>query len=133
MEDRIQKLERILSNDRFARHNHIRLVSVLPGEAVAEMVVSEEHLNGVNIIHGGALFTLADFAFAAASNSHGRIAIATNANISFFKGISTGKITAVAKEINSGRTLATFTVNITDETGDKIACFTGTAFQKEPY
>lgn len=133
MENSIKKLEQILSNDRFARHNQIRLVSVKPGEAVAEMLVSEEHLNGVNIIHGGALFTLADFAFAAASNAHGRIAIATNANISFFKGISSGKVTALAKEINSGRTLATFTVDITDENGDKIALFTGTAFQKEAY
>lgn len=133
MEDRIKKLELILSNDRFARHNQIRLVSVKQGEAVAEMIVSEEHLNGVNIIHGGALFTLADFAFAAASNSRGRIAIATNANISFFKGISSGKITATAKELNSGRTLATFIVEITDENDDKIALFTGTAFQKEAY
>jgi acyl-CoA thioesterase len=133
MESRIKKLEQMLLNDRFAAHNDIRLVSVKKGLAIAEMTVTENHLNGVNIIQGGALFTLADFAFAAASNSHGRIAVATNANISFFKGVTSGKVTAVATELNSGKTLSNYTVEITDESGSKIAFFTGTAFQKGEY
>ncbi len=130
MEARIKKLEQILKNDRFAKFNDIKLVSIGKGEAVAEMEILSKHLNGVDIIQGGALFTLADFAFAAASNSHGRIAVASNASISFFRGISSGKLTAIAKEINSGKTLATYSVDITDDQNNKIACFMGTAFQK---
>jgi len=133
MESRIEKLEQILRNDRFANHNEIRLVSIEKGEATAEMTVTENHLNGVDIIQGGALFTLADFAFAAASNSHGRIAVASNASISFFKGVSSGKLTAFAKEISSGKTLGTYSVDILDETGAKIAFFSGTAFMKGEY
>lgn len=133
MESKIKKLEQMLMNDRFAGNNDIQLVSVGKGEAVAQMVVTEKHLNGVNITQGGALFTLADFAFAAASNSHGRIAVASNASISFFKGISSGKLIAVAKEINSGKTLASYTVDIQDESGAKIAFFNGTAFLKGEY
>jgi len=133
MEHRIKKLEQILLNDRFAGNNDIHLVSIGKGEAVAEMIVAEKHLNGVNIIQGGALFTLADFAFAAASNSHGRIAVAANATIHFFKGVSSGKLTAKAKEYSSGKTLATYLVDITDEEGNKIALFTGTAFLKGEY
>jgi acyl-CoA thioesterase len=133
MEHRIKKLEQILLNDRFASSNDILLVSIGKGEAVAEMIVAEKHLNGVNIIQGGALFTLADFAFAAASNSHGRIAVAANATISFFKGVSSGKLTARAQEHSSGKTLATYTVDITDEDGNKIALFCGTAFMKGEY
>jgi len=133
MDSRIKKLEQILKNDRFAARNDIQLVSVGKGVAIAEMVVSEKHLNGVNIIQGGALFTLADFAFAAASNSHGRIAVATNASISFFKGISSGKLTATAKELNSGKTLSNYTVEIFDEQNNKIAYFSGTAFLKGEY
>ena len=64
MEQRIKKLEQLLLNDRFASSNDIHLVSIGKGEATAEMTVTEKHLNGVNIIQGGALFTLADFAFA---------------------------------------------------------------------
>ncbi len=133
MENLIKKLEEILKNDRFAELNDIRLVSIGKGEAVAEMTVQDKHLNGVDIIQGGALFTLADFAFAAASNSYGRIAVASNASISFFRGISSGKLTASAKEVNSGKTLSTYSVDITNEQGTKIAFFTGTAFQKGEY
>ena len=133
MEKYIEKLRQILSNDRFASSNEIKLVSVKKGEAVAELIISEKHLNGVDIIQGGAIFTLADFAFAAASNSHGRIAVATNASISFFKGISSGKIIATATELNSGKTLSNYTVTVTDEEGNKIAFFTGTAFRKGEY
>ena len=133
MKSRLQKLEQILKNDRFALHNEIHLVSVGIGTAIAEMPVSDNHLNGVNIIQGGALFTLADFAFAAASNSHGRIAVATNATITFFKGVSSGKLTAIAKEMNAGKTLSHYSVDITDQEGSKIAYFTGTAFLKGAY
>lgn len=133
MEQRIKKLEQLLLNDRFASNNDIHLVSIGKGEAIAEMTVTEKHLNGVNIIQGGALFTLADFAFAAASNSHGRIAVAANVTINFFKGVSSGKITAKAKEYSSGKTLATYLVDITDEEGNKIALFNGTAFLKGEY
>ena len=133
MEHKIRKLEQMLLNDRFANHNEIRLVSIGIGEAIAEMPVSAKHLNGVNIIQGGALFTLADFAFAAASNSHGRIAVASNASIAFFKGVSSGTLTAFAKEMNRGKTLSHYSVDILDESGAKIAYFTGTAFLKGDY
>jgi len=133
MEDNLSKLSQMLKNDRFASHNDIHLLSVGNGEAIAEMIVSEKHLNGVNIIQGGALFTLADFAFAAASNSHGRIAVAALASISFYRAVSSGKLTATAKEDNAGKSLSTYTVEITDESDVKIAQFKGTAFLKGEY
>ena len=40
-------------------------------------------LNGEGLTHGGAIFGLADLVFAAASNSHGNLALALNVNISF--------------------------------------------------
>lgn len=133
MNNKINKAEQLLSNDRFAKSNAIKLISVGEGVAIAEMTVSEEHLNGVDIVQGGAIFTLADFAFAAASNSLGRIAVASHASISFFKGVSSGKLKAIAKQISSGKTLGTYSVDILDEEGTKIAFYTGTAFSKGNY
>jgi acyl-CoA thioesterase len=133
MESQIQKLGQILNNDRFARKNAIKLVSVGQGEAIAEMTVSEDHLNGVGIVQGGALFTLADFAFAAASNSSGRLAVASHASISFFRGVSGGTLRAVARQISTGQTLGTYAVDILDEAGTQVAFFTGTAFSKGNY
>lgn len=123
----------MLQNDRFASLNSIRLISAENGQATAEMIVTENHLNGVDIIQGGALFTLADFAFAAASNSHGRIAVATDANIKFFKAVSSGTITATAKELNRGKSLSCYAVDITNEEGFQIAYFSGTAYLKGEY
>lgn len=133
MKNKIKKLEEILKKDRFALNNDIQLVCIEKGEAQAEMLISDKHLNGVDIIQGGALFTLADFAFAAASNSHGRIAVAANASISFFKGISSGKLTAYARELNSGNSLGHFSVDIYDQNNNIIAHFTGSAFFKGEY
>ncbi|MHC5173758.1 MAG: PaaI family thioesterase, partial [Planctomycetota bacterium] len=79
----MDKARELLSKDAFAEHNGIELVEIGPGMARAVMTVGNEHFNGVGIVHGAAIFSLADFAFAAASNSHGVVAVAINANISF--------------------------------------------------
>lgn len=63
MESRIKKLEEILRNDRFAETNQIKLVSIGKGEAIAEMEVAENHLNGVNIIQGGGIVYTCRFCF----------------------------------------------------------------------
>ncbi len=47
------------------------------------MKIENHHLNGAKTVHGGAIFTLADFALAVASNSHGSLAMAINASISY--------------------------------------------------
>ena len=52
--------------DRFAQENGIRVAEVRLGFARTEMTVELRHLNSVGILQGGALFTLADLAFAVA-------------------------------------------------------------------
>jgi len=49
-------------------------VQVAPGQAEVRMPLDQRHLNGAGIVHGGAIFSLADVAFAAASNAHGTLA-----------------------------------------------------------
>ena len=63
--------KQIFANDRFAARCGIELLAVSPGQARARMSLRPDHLNGLGSVQGGAIFTLADFAFAAASNSHG--------------------------------------------------------------
>ena len=65
------------------------------------MAVTDSHLNGVNSIHGGAIFTLADLTFAAASNSRGNIALQITSSIQFFKGLSEGILFAEARNFIS--------------------------------
>ena len=98
MEKSLQdKICKKFEKDLFAKSSGIELSEVLPGYAKAVMKISENHLNAVGVVQGGAIFTLADFAFAVASNSRGKIALAIDAEISFFKSVSRGTLTAEAR------------------------------------
>ena len=107
------------------------VVEVAEGYAKATMEIAGCHLNGVGTAQGGAIFTLADLAFAAAANSHGTVAVAINVNISFVKAAVQGTLTAEAKEVSLHPKLATYTVNVTDEDGDIVAIFQGMVYRKQ--
>ena len=123
--------EAFIARDRFARDMGIELVAVSPGRATARLEITEAHHNGLGMAQGGAVFTLADLAFAAASNSHGSVAVAINASISFMKATAGGVLTAEAEEITANPKLSTYTVRVTDDTGDVVAIFQGMAYRKK--
>ena len=79
----------------------------------------------------GAIFTLADVAFAAATNSHARLTLSITSSINFFKAESKGFLYAEAREAFSHKRLANCEVRITNETGDLIATFNGTGYRKD--
>jgi len=128
---KMDELREFFKRDEFAKYAGIKIVDVSPGYAKTEMFISEIHLNGVKTVHGGVLFTLADFAFAVAANSHGRVTVAINVNITFMKAVKTGRITAEARELSSNPKLATYTVDIVDDEGDLVAVFQGLAYRKK--
>jgi acyl-CoA thioesterase len=127
----METMKQFFAQDRFAKHSGIELVSVSPGHAVAQMVVQPHHLNAVGSVQGGAIFTLADFAFAAASNAHGKVAVAINVSITFMKAASSGTLRAEAREVSTNPKLGSYTVNITDEHNTLIAVFQGLVYRKE--
>ena len=127
----MDQVRKLLSNDRFALGNGIELVDVSPGYAKTRMPITEQHLNGVNTAQGGAIFTLADLAFAAACNSHGTIAVAVNVSISFMKAATKGTLVAEAKEVTINPRLGTYAVTVTDDEGDVVAVFQGMAYRKK--
>ena len=119
--------------DRYAEHSGIELLEIGGGRAVARMAMAPFHFNSVGTAHGGAIFTLADFAFAAASNSHGTIALAINVSISFMTAVTRGDavLTADAREISRNAKLASYTVTVTDEKDVLIAIFQGMVYRKK--
>lgn len=131
-----EKLELVLKHfrtyDRFARHSGIEIVDAAPGKATVRMRVQDFHLNGADTTHGGALFTLGDFALAIASNSHGVLSLAVNATISYYKVTGVGAvITARAEELSLRKNLASYQVRMSDEQGDLVALFQGMVFRKQ--
>jgi acyl-CoA thioesterase len=127
----MQDLKKFFSTeDKFARHAGIELVDVGPGWAKASMKIEPFHFNGARTVHGGAIFTLADFAFAVASNSHGTLAMGINTSVNFVKAALTGTLFAEAKEQSLNPKLASYSVMITDDAGDVIAVFQGMVYRK---
>jgi len=119
-----------LDNDKFALHAGIELLEVTSGGAKVKMDVKPFHINGVGLVHGGALFTLADFAFAAAANSHEESAVAINASISYLKGVKAGTLYAVAEELSNSRKISVYSIRVTDEHDTLVATFQGMAYKK---
>jgi acyl-CoA thioesterase len=126
----MNETENIVHNDAFAKLLGIKFISIGEGTATAEMIITKNHLNGAFTAHGGAIFSLGDTVFGAASNSREGLAMAINVSISFFKSITQGKLTAVAEEISLHKKLATYLIRITDENSNIIALFQGTVYRK---
>ncbi len=127
----MENTRRCLANDQFAAHCGIELVSVAAGQARAKLVLLRQHLNGLGIVQGGAVFTLADFAFAAASNSHGTVAVAVNVSITFLQAATSGTLYADAREVSRNSRLGSYTVEVKNERDDLIALFQGLAYRKK--
>ncbi len=123
--------EYFATGDLFARHNGIELDDIGPGRARASMKIEPYHFNGAGTVHGGAIFTLADYAFAAASNSHGRLAMGINTSVNFVKAALKGTLYADAVEQSKGAKLASYSVMITDDAGDVVAIFQGMVYRKK--
>lgn len=117
-------------NDLFAQHCGIELLEITPGRARVRMEIKAHHFNGAGTVHGGAIFTLADFAFAAASNSHGELAMGINTSTSFVKAATEGTLYAIAEEVSLNRKLATYQVRVSDGNDELIALFQGTVYRK---
>ena len=127
----MEEIKRCLKNDRFAERTNVELLSVSPGHATAKMVLQPHHLNGLGSAQGGAIFTLADYAFAAAANSHGTVAVAINVSITFMKGAATGTLWAEAREVSKNFKIGSYVVDVKDDQGDLVATFQGLAYRKK--
>lgn len=124
------KLKKFFLRDRFAAYNGITLEKVAPGHAVTKMEVTENHLNGVDIIQGGAIFTLADLAFAAAANSSGQVTVGINASIAYFKASRGKMLIAEAKEISASAKIVNYNVDVFNEQEELIAKVNFTGYRK---
>jgi len=127
----MSELSDYFAGDAFASGNGIELLEVREGYARARLQVGARHLNAAGVVQGGAVFTLADYAFAAASNSRGTLALAIDAHVTFLRAVRGGTLVAEAREEGGSRRLSTCQVRVTGENGALVALFTGTAYRKD--
>ena len=124
-------MKKFVQQDHFARHIGVEMLEHGKGAAKARMEIGNHHRNSAGMVHGGAIFSLADAVFSVASNSHGTLAVAINVSISFFKAATGGTLFAEAEEVSINPKLATYLITVTDDAGNKIALFQGTVYRKK--
>jgi acyl-CoA thioesterase len=128
----LDRIRQKIASDPYARLLEIELKELQPGYAQATMQVKETMLNFHGITHGAALFSLADAAFAAASNSHGQTAVALNVNISYLAATQAGsRLTATAVEEKSNKRTALYRIVIEDEVQGLVAVAEGLVYRKQ--
>lgn len=117
-------------NDHFADALGIQLIESRDGYAKVSMKVEKQHTNALGFTHGGAIFSLADYAFAHACNYGTNVAVGVQVSINFVKPSVAGDVlTAEATRVSDGK--ATGLYEVTVKNGDKmVAYFTGLAFKK---
>lgn len=128
--DTAQFKQSFMERDALARHLGITLNEVGPGYAKASMKVTPPLLNGQAMTHGGAVFTLADIVFAAASNVYGPVALGLNVSINFIKATREGDtLTAIAREEKKTRKIGFYRMEVRDHSDDLVAVAEGIVYR----
>jgi acyl-CoA thioesterase len=110
----------------------IQVLEVKDGYAKLSLKVSKNHTNALGAAHGGAIFSLADCAFAEAANYGENVAVAIQVSINFLKPAFEGDtLTAEAVRVSDGRTLGLYHVTVSKQE-KKIAFFSGLVFKTQP-
>lgn len=124
----MDKYKEFFKRDRFATSSGIELTECRPGYAKVQVKIEDRHLNGANVVHGGLLFTLADFCFAAAVNSYGTVTLSISAYMTYYSKCSEGVLTAECTEISRTNKLTTCDINVFDENGQLLANLRGSGY-----
>ncbi|GGK77759.1 MULTISPECIES: hydroxyphenylacetyl-CoA thioesterase PaaI [Haloarcula] len=119
-----------IESDAYCETLGIDVVELDSGYAQTELTITEDLLNFHGTPHGGAIYSLADAAFAAASNSHGEAAVALETNISYLDAVETGEtLSATAEETHLADSTAEYEVTVTAQDGERIATFRGRVYR----
>jgi len=114
-------------NDRFATENGIVIDSVTEDCVVCSVTLSEKHKNAVGGVQGGAIFTLADLAFAVHCNlamvcgEDIGVTVGQSCNISFLKSTKGRRLTAKSTCLSKGRSVSVYRMCVEDDLGVQIA------------
>lgn len=121
------RVAQLLAADPYANNLGIELVSVSDDAIVIAMEVGPDHLNFLQVGHGGMVFSLADCAFSLGSNATGDRAVAIDTHLVLTAATHLGdRLEATVNEASRGRTLGTYRVEVRRGDGRVVGLFTGT-------
>ena len=116
----------MMARDSAAQFLGIKLEEIGPAHCVMSMVVTPNHVQGLNVCHGGYIFSLADTCMAYASNSGDTPNLAQAAQITFLApGQLADVLMATAKPVAEAGRNHIWDVEVQNQSGTKIAVFRG--------
>ena len=119
-----------MSTDAFASLLGVELVTVEAGRAVARMRLQDRHRNFMGMVHGGAIFGLADVAFGAAANSGENRAMAFHISIEYLAAAGeTPYLEAEVKENGRAGWAGHYSMEVRDAAGGRVAVLNGWAYR----
>ena len=117
------------AGDRFATESGMTLEELDESHAVTSVEIGARHRNALGGVMGGAIFTLADLAFAALTNDRERSVVAQQVSVNYLAAPKGGRLVATARYRKDGRSSCVVNVDIVDDSGREIAQFVGTGFK----
>ena len=126
----LERVRETFRGDRFATEMGAVIDELGDHYSKCSLVLNEHHRNAVGGIMGGVYFTLADFAFAVASNWQQAGVVGLNCDASFIGVPKPERIIAEARLIKDGRTICCYNVDIRDELGNPVAAVQCVGFRK---
>ena len=124
----LEEVQQKFAQDRFATDNGAVIEEIAEGYTRCSMLLDEHHYNAVGGVMGGAIFTLADFAFAVASNWNKGPHVSLTAQITYLSRAKGKKLIAEARCVKEGRSTCYYVVDVEDDLGNKVAQVTSTGF-----
>tara|TARA_B110000285_G_C14529112_1_gene339988 strand:+ start:87 stop:461 length:375 start_codon:yes stop_codon:yes gene_type:complete len=118
-----------MANDKFSQWLGLSIDKIGEGICEASCVAKNQMLNGFDILHGGITYSISDSLLAFASNSYGYKCVSIETSISHTKTVKEGeKLTAKCTEINRGKSIGIYNVDIYNEQSILVSKFKGSVF-----
>ncbi len=102
----------------------IEITEVGDHRAKCSLELTRNHKNAYGGVMGGAIFTLADYTFAVASNFRQPQTVSVTSQINFIGRAKGSRLIAESRLIKDGRTTCLYGIDVTDELGTKVAFVT---------
>ena len=120
----------LMARDRFSQWLGIAVLEAAVGRSVLRMTIRDDMVNGFGTSHGGILFSLADSAFAFATNACGVLSVAIDCTVSFPLAVRPGDVlTATAIEQTTTKRLAFVDVTVRNQDDAIAGHFRGTVYR----
>lgn len=128
----IEKVRRFFEGDRYATEvTGITIDEVDDGCSKCSLALDERHYGAHGQVMGGVVFTLADFAFAVATNNEEVFTATADSHISYLSPSKGEKLFAECKKIKEGGRLCFYEISICDDLGKEIAVISTTGMHIE--